>query len=68
MIVPNGLGRFRYMTVLVQRGGQFRYMMTSVNMRSILVHVFLVVRLTLHVKYRFGTLQATFFMLKVCKC
>ena len=40
-----GLRRFRYMTVSVQRGGQFRYMTTSVHMRSISVHVFFVVRL-----------------------
>ena len=26
-----GLGRFRYMTVSVQRGGQLRYMTTSVH-------------------------------------
>jgi len=40
-----GLGRFRYMTVSVQRSGQFWYMTTSVHMRSISVHVFFVVRL-----------------------
>jgi len=42
---PFGLRRFRYMTVSVQRGGHFRYMTTSVHMRSISVHVFFVVRL-----------------------
>jgi len=41
----NGLGRFRYMTVSVQRGGHFRYMTTSVHVRSISVHVLFVVRL-----------------------
>jgi len=29
----DGLGRFRYMTVSVQRGGQFRYMTTSVHIK-----------------------------------
>ena len=40
-----GLRRFQYMTVSVQRGGHFRYMTTSVHMRSISVHVFFAVRL-----------------------
>ena len=38
--LPCGLGRFQYMTFSVQRGGQFRYMMTSVHMWSISVYVF----------------------------
>jgi len=41
----NGLRRFRYMTVSVQRGGHFRYMTTSVHTTSISVHVFFAVRL-----------------------
>jgi len=73
----SGLGRFRYMTVLVQRSGQFRYVMTSVHMRSISVHVFFVVRLqymrstiSVHHYVDIGTLQENvcLFMLKVCKC
>jgi len=50
----HGLGRFRYMTVSVQRGGQFRYMPTSVHMRSILVRVFCSTT-SVHVKYHIGT-------------
>jgi len=49
-----GLGRFRYMTVSVQRGGQFRYMTTSVHMRSISVRVFCSTT-SVHAKYHFGT-------------
>jgi len=48
-----GLARFRYMTVSVQRGGQFRYMTTSVHMRSVSVHVFFVVRL----RYMWSTIS-----------
>ena len=69
-----GLGRFRYMTVSVQRGGQFRYMTTSVHMRSISAHVFRSTT-SVHAKYRFGTSLSRYqytasclFILKVCKC
>ena len=71
------IGRFRYTTVSVQRGGHFRYMMTSVHMRSISVRVFLVVRLrymrstiSVHHYVDISTLQQNvcLFMLKVCKC
>ena len=47
-----GLRHFRYMTVSVQRGGHFWYMTTSVHMRSISVHVFLL--------YDFGTCEVPF--------
>jgi len=50
-----GLGRFWYMTVSIQRCGHFRYMMTSVHMRSILVHVFFCSTTSVHAKYRCGT-------------
>ena len=71
-IPQNGLGRFRYMTVSVQRSGQFRYMTTSVHMRSISVHAFFVVRLryirsTISVS-RYRSIASCLFMLKVCKC
>ena len=51
-IPSNGLRRFRYMTVSVQRGGHFRYMTTSVHTTSISVHVFLL--------YDFGTCEVHF--------
>jgi len=71
-IPQNGLGCFRYMMVSVQRGGQFRYMTTSVHMRSFSVHVFFVVRLrymwsTISVS-RYRYIASCLFMLKVCKC
>jgi len=53
-MILHGLRRFRYMTVSVQRGGQFRYMTTSVHMRSISVRV-ICSTTSVHVKYRFGT-------------
>ena len=34
-----GLGRFRYMIISIQRCGQFRYLTTSIHMRSISVHM-----------------------------
>jgi len=39
-----GLGHFRYMTILVRRGGQFWHVTTLVHMRSILVCVFFGIR------------------------
>jgi len=63
------------MTVSVQRGGQFRYMTTSVHMRSISVRVFVVLlrymrsTISVHHYVDIGTLQENvrLFMLKACK-
>jgi len=50
----SGLGRFRYMTVLVQRSGQFWYVMTSVHEINFGTCVFCSTT-SVHAKYHFGT-------------
>jgi len=54
-----GLGHSQYMPISVQRGGQFRYVTTSVHTRSISVHVSFGTRL----RYIITTISVTIYIL-----
>ena len=58
-----GLRHFRYMSISVQSGGQYRYMTTSVHIRSISVHEIFAVQFR-YILVNFGTWTVMFMNVK----